>query len=917
MSYLVSQLWLCLLLALLLGSLVGWFLRGGCKNKLAKISGDWEQRYLLLENEKKLLASKAQDSKRFNNERKSLMSRLTAMENGANLASNVLKENKDKLDEAEQSLSALKLELQQRDVDIRELKNTSNDSSERIGSIIGASSAHEEKAIKTQGLLDLQISKSKALKLKSEQTLVVKNEEVEKLVLELQKTQEESMSNYDQLETLQALLEAHEEGSNSLSKKNKKLKKSLSTAESLILEYQGKLTQLNTDSDRNKKAQKEIELALNMEIEALKNTFNTSKKELEQLSKQSAIYKEEAKQCQHSLDDQIKNSAALKLSVEKSSHDFNEKITLKNTELEKLAEALNVAKEELVVQSHETESLQASLEEQKTSNQLQSEKEAKLVKALSLSDKMNVDYEKKTSEFISQLALKDEKINEVKVSLSDKEQELATVESQVAEIKILIDEYEKSSQSMLGKLSRLESQSNAYRVELLDTESKLKVTEELVANKEKEANDKFADLALKLQESEDNAQFIRSSLSDNESKVAQKSKEKSICDKEVLQLKDHLSLKKAEIKDLKNNLSEQQDRLKSSEAERKSLEIESEGKNIPIKKVVIKSVSKAIVKPQSFVSTTKKSVITPNQAIDYDIETIEGIGKSYGAKLRKLDISKTSHLLDKAVSVANIDDIATQLKQKNWLVRSWMSMSDLLRVRGVDGQYAELLEFSGIHSVQSLAKQTAKPLSKKMFLLNEKEHRVKTAPEAETVAEWIIYATTLSPLLADDLESIQKESKLEVKAPTAIAVSSEDNTQQKNAKKNDCDIEEIDGIGKGYGKRLRAMGIHTTTKLLNKCANTNYAKNIAEVMTLNEKIVKSWCQMADLIRVDGVDGQLADLLFCSGISSVKELSIQDENKLTGKIESVNTAQQRVKETPVKEVISGWIVSAKLLRAEDA
>ena len=129
---------------------------------------------------------------------------------------------------------------------------------------------------------------------------------------------------------------------------------------------------------------------------------------------------------------------------------------------------------------------------------------------------------------------------------------------------------------------------------------------------------------------------------------------------------------------------------------------------------------------------------------------------------------------------------------------------------------------------------------------------------------------------------------------------------------NDYDIEEIDGIGKGYGKRLRAMGIHTTTKLLNKCTNTDYEKNIAKAMMLNEKIVKSWCQMADLIRVEGIDGQLADLLFFSGITSVKELSIKDADKLTSKIESVNKAQQRMKETPTQEMVSMWIASAQSL-----
>ncbi len=52
MIYLVSQLWLCLLLAWILGGIVGGLLRGGCSAHIKRVEQNWRGRYLALEKEK-------------------------------------------------------------------------------------------------------------------------------------------------------------------------------------------------------------------------------------------------------------------------------------------------------------------------------------------------------------------------------------------------------------------------------------------------------------------------------------------------------------------------------------------------------------------------------------------------------------------------------------------------------------------------------------------------------------------------------------------------------------------------------------------------------------------------------------------------------------------------------------------------
>ena len=122
----------------------------------------------------------------------------------------------------------------------------------------------------------------------------------------------------------------------------------------------------------------------------------------------------------------------------------------------------------------------------------------------------------------------------------------------------------------------------------------------------------------------------------------------------------------------------------------------------------------------------------------------------------------------------------------------------------------------------------------------------------------------------------------------------------------------IEGIGTGYGKRLRAMGVHTTTDLLKKCTNSNYGKSIAESLKLDAKVIHSWFCMADLLRLEGVDGQFAELLHFSGVQSVSELALLEAKKLAKKMKAINAEQHRVKVTPTKEMVSIWIDDAKTL-----
>jgi len=121
----------------------------------------------------------------------------------------------------------------------------------------------------------------------------------------------------------------------------------------------------------------------------------------------------------------------------------------------------------------------------------------------------------------------------------------------------------------------------------------------------------------------------------------------------------------------------------------------------------------------------------------YPIEEIEGIGPTYGNRLRAIEIETTEHLLEQCRESSQQTEAAKHVKVEPFVVGKWVSMSDLMRIPGIRGQYAELLEASGIASVGEMARQEGAVLAAKMARINAEEHRTQSVPDTETVRGWI------------------------------------------------------------------------------------------------------------------------------------------------------------------------------------
>jgi len=161
---------------------------------------------------------------------------------------------------------------------------------------------------------------------------------------------------------------------------------------------------------------------------------------------------------------------------------------------------------------------------------------------------------------------------------------------------------------------------------------------------------------------------------------------------------------------------------------------------------------------------------------------------------------------------------------------------------------------------------------------------------------WSNVRSTTVPLLLQSEEGsiplgLARESVAEARHPTAV----------------------VEGIGKGYQRRLELLGVADTVALLNQASTRPGRQRLAEELKVEPLVIRRWASMADLLRVPSLDGQSAEVLEAAGVESLSQLVDQDPVVLATSLESVN---QRLRLTPgavpQAEQLAHWITMAEAL-----
>ena len=125
-------------------------------------------------------------------------------------------------------------------------------------------------------------------------------------------------------------------------------------------------------------------------------------------------------------------------------------------------------------------------------------------------------------------------------------------------------------------------------------------------------------------------------------------------------------------------------------------------------------------------------------------------------------------------------------------------------------------------------------------------------------------------------------------------------------------IIDIEGIGSVYQKKLKAIGVATTEKLLELGATPKGRKELAEKTGIGEALILEWVNHSDLYRIKGVGSEYSDLLGEAGVDTVVELSKRVAKNLYEKMVEVNAAKKLVRKLPVEKQVADWIEQAKKL-----
>ena len=125
-------------------------------------------------------------------------------------------------------------------------------------------------------------------------------------------------------------------------------------------------------------------------------------------------------------------------------------------------------------------------------------------------------------------------------------------------------------------------------------------------------------------------------------------------------------------------------------------------------------------------------------------------------------------------------------------------------------------------------------------------------------------------------------------------------------------IIDIEGIGEVYGKKLVDAGINTVDSLLEKCAKPAGRKALAEETGISPKLILTWTNHADLMRINGVGPQFSELLEAAGVDTVKEFRHRVPANLQPKLEEINNEKNLVNRVPSLKEVENMIQQAKEL-----
>ncbi len=125
-------------------------------------------------------------------------------------------------------------------------------------------------------------------------------------------------------------------------------------------------------------------------------------------------------------------------------------------------------------------------------------------------------------------------------------------------------------------------------------------------------------------------------------------------------------------------------------------------------------------------------------------------------------------------------------------------------------------------------------------------------------------------------------------------------------------IIEVEGIGPAYAAKLEAAGVATTEALLERGATRKGRVDLAAATGIDDARILTWVNHVDLMRLNGVGSEYADLLEAGGVDSPAELAHRNAANLTATLTEANAVRSFVRQVPSESMVQRWIDDARTL-----
>lgn len=122
---------------------------------------------------------------------------------------------------------------------------------------------------------------------------------------------------------------------------------------------------------------------------------------------------------------------------------------------------------------------------------------------------------------------------------------------------------------------------------------------------------------------------------------------------------------------------------------------------------------------------------------------IEGVGATYDKKLKAAGIRGSGGLMQSGGTRQGRKQLAEKCGIDESLILEWVNHVDLMRVKGVGGEYADLLEEAGVDTIVELARRNPQNLYQQLATSNTQKKLVRKMPTEAQVKDWVQQAKEL------------------------------------------------------------------------------------------------------------------------------------------------------------------------------